>query len=372
MRCTVGRSEQQNVVEAIAESCRDFLTTEPDLIVFFADSIRFNAFTTELKRLFPHAVVIGSSTYVSFSSLGLCHYGLNIMALQGNMRLRAGCISEVSKNPMKYMQVIGDARATLGDADIRRDNTVFFLLNPAGTRSEELVLDAVNDALGDMDIPIIGGSASSEVCSQGCVSLDGVMYEDSTVFVLLHLERGKLHIRLENIFEPTEYHFRATKVDIESRIIYELDNHPAADVLCRVLNVPFEHLEEVLHGHPLGRTPKGKLYITEVGHVNADHSLTTYCRVYNQTKIVLLQMRDMEKTMSETLADIHSAVANPVCSILINCYSRTKLYTEQGWMDYFTNSLDVSLGNYIGLTSHGEQLDHFCLNLTLLVLSFGE
>ena len=372
MKCHVGYSAMPDIGEALAEACREFSDGRPALILFFSDSPRFTAFSKELHRLFPQTIVMGAATHTSFSCRGACRYGISIAALAEDICVAAGHLDELSRNPMKYKGTVIRALRTLEIKEPGRDNTVCFILNPAGTGCEELALDVFSDVLEGQDIPFLGGSASSEDCERGCVSLNGTVYGDSTVFVFLHLERGHFYIYQENIFEPMNYEFTVTRADVENRRIYELDGYPAAAVLCRALQVPFEALEEALHRHPLGRTPQGKLFITEVEGVNADGSITTYCHVFNQSRIALLSLRDFRQTQEETLDHIHAALPHITCSFLVQCYSRTQLYAHEGWLDIFTQRLHQSLGACAGLTSHGEQLNRFFLNMTLLILSLGE
>ena len=60
----------------------------------------------------------------------------------------------------------------------------------------------------------------------------------------------------------------------------------------------------------------------------------------------------------------------PALTIAVNCYSRTQMYLKNGWMDAFTRDMAAGLGDYIGFTTHGEQMRRYQTNLTLLLLSF--
>jgi len=373
MKWHLGYSVKEDTLAAIEEACQTFRNTQPELVLFFSDSIRFERVAVLLHGIFPKAVTMGASTYASFSLQGLCRNGINVMALigGGDVRICANHIDEITKYPMKYKQNIERAVSQLEPLQPGTQNTVCFLLNPAGTGSEELVLDTIGEVLHDKHIPVVGGSASSEACVTGKVSLNGRIYADSSVFALIQLSKGHVYIYQENIFKPMDHTFTITRADVDRRTIYELDGHPAAEVLCRALQVPFDQLALKLVRHPFGRIPDNKLFVDEVERVNQDGSITTFCRVFNQSQIVLLEPCDCQQTLSQTLAAIHAEMPVIDSSIIINCYSRTQMFLQNGWMDEFLHVFGTSMGAYIGLTSHGEQLGDYQLNLTLLVLSFG-
>lgn len=205
----------------------------------------------------------------------------------------------------------------------------------------------------------------------GGVSLNGQIYTESSIFILMHTEKGRLHIVQDNMFQPTNRVFTVTNVDVEKRTIYELDGHPVADVLCRSLGVSFSGLERELKLNPLARIVEDNLFITEIASVNPDGSITTYCRTFNQSGIALLKLGDIRTAISGKLTELHEALPVLDFSIMVNCFSRTELFLQRGWMGNFTQLLGDSLGNYIGWSSHGEQRGVYHLNWTLLILSFG-
>ena len=74
--------------------------------------------------------------------------------------------------------------------------------------------------------------------------------------------------------------------------------------------------------------------------------------------------------MAETFRRLHAEMPQPALTIAVNCYSRTQMYLKNGWMDAFTRDMAAGLGDYIGFTTHGEQMRRYQTNLTLLLLSF--
>ena len=370
MNCRQVCSVKADVSAAVQEVRTAFAGENPELVLFFSDSGRFVEFSAALHELYPHAAVAGAATCASFSPAGACRFGLNAAALSG-LRVSAGLIGEIRTYPMKYMSAVADAVRKMGPA-AGDGSAVCFLLTPAGSYSEELVLDTLADALEGTGIPVAGGAASSEEILRGAVSLNGRVCEDESVFVFIRPEQGRLNIALENIFRPMGRGFTVTKADVENRTIYELDGHPAADVLCRALDVPFGELAAALATHPLGRVPADNLFINEVRSVNQDRSISTYCRVFNHTPVALLELRDLRSTLEETMASVREAMPSPVFSIVVNCFRRTCIFFDESFMPEFTDLLGSALGSYIGLTSFGEQLNSYQLSMSMVIVSFSE
>lgn len=371
MQQVLGHSVAEDVFEAAEEVCRAF-PEKPQLVLFFSDGDRFDAFSEELHRRYPFSTVTGASTFASFSSAGLYRHGLNAAALSGGISVSAGLIREITREPgLIYRDVVREALSKL-PASRKPHDGCCLLFNPAGTAGEESVLDILDEALSDSGLPVFGGSASSEVCAHGAVSLNGSAYANSSVFVLLRLECGHFNITQENIFSPADKTFQVTRANTARRTLYELDGQPAADLLCDYLGITLEKLPAALAEYPFGRIQDGKLFINEVERVNADGSVTAYCRFFKNSTVSLLRVRDFRSTMAETFSEVRDKTGCPKFTIAVNCYSRTQMYLKNGWMDDFTNAMAKELGCYIGLTSHGEQLGKYQLNLTLLLLSFAE
>lgn len=367
----MGTSAEEQVKSAVAEACRDFPET-PQLLLLFSDGERFVEFTEELHRRYPRTTVMGASTYASFAPGGICRHGLNIAALFEGIHVSAGVIREITRYPgMIYQDLVRQVAEKLPFAP-KEHNTCCFLLNPAGTTGEEAVLDMMSEALDGMEIPVFGGSASSEICARGSVSLNGETYANSTVFAFFQLENGRFQITQENIFKPMGQSFQVTKAQLARRTVTELNGRPAADMICQALGASREELCGALAEHPFGLMREGQLMINEVERVNEDGSITGYCRFFEGSEVFLLEACAFLPTMRSTFQKLHQAMPQPVFTIAVNCYSRTQRYLKNGWMEAFTQEMEHSLGQYLGFTSHGEQLGGYQLNLTLLLLSFGE
>ena len=102
-----------------------------------------------------------------------------------------------------------------------------------------------------------------------------------------------------------------------------------------------------------------------------DGSMSFYSRIYNQTRVVLLDPIDpVEDVWEETCRSVRKLIPEPSFSIVINCISRTRYFTETGKLSEYNDHLIAGYVTYIGMSGHGEQYAYKHLNQTMLILAF--
>ena len=367
VRVMVGFSAFEDLGASVAEACSAFAGAQPKLMLFYSDKARFAECAKLLAAKFPECPTAGCSSYNSLSAEGASQTGLRVVAFMDGISCGAGVISHITHNPIKYTDQLAEAAKSLGSLT----NTICLLYTPGMKRCEELVLDAVAQRLRERRVPVFGGSASMADGENGSlVALNGAVYEDSSVFVLLRNDVGKIRLYRENIFKPTRYVFTVTDADVPSRIIYSLDNKPIADVLANALGVQKKNLPPQLPDHPLGRIVGDNVYITESLGITADGGISFYARAFNQTRIALLEPDNYRRVFSETMQKVRADTPNPSFSLVVNCVSRGKLYKRNGFFNEFVEGLAKGLGNYAGFCALGEQLGYAHFNQTLLIAVF--
>lgn len=340
----------------------------PDLIVFFSDTENFNHFTNRFHEEFPTTTVIGSSTYINFCSEGIAHKALSAMAVCDGIECSSGVLFEISTYPLHYIENINSALEELSSTE----NTCCLEFCTAFSNGEELVLDTFQDAFEGKNIPVIGGSSGTVPSEEmtTVVSLNGVCYVNSCVFVLIHNLDGRIIFQQENIFKPTGKTFSVTDLDVEKRTVYEYDDKPAADVIASALNISLEKLPEAVTYHPMGRIIGDDIFIMEADKVMPDGSISYFAQVYNHTKMALLEVDDFQKVREETHEEVLKKMKKHSFSIVINCRSRSVLFERRDRMNEFNNALTKYYGPFIGLSGYGEQINHMHLNQTMIILLF--
>lgn len=358
--------EKNEVFSNICEQI-DGVTVLPSIIIFFSDVYNFKYYSEELKKRYTDANIIGSTSYINFCSNGCSSNGLSAMVIYSGIECSCGVLNKIDRYPLKYIDNIYKA---LDSIDSKK-NTCCLEFTTAFSNGEELVQDTFKIALKDKNIPVFGGSAGASLSSINTfVSLNGIVYENATVFIFLHNLNGKIFLYRENIFKPIGKSLVATDVDPEERVVYGYNDRCAADVLAEKLEVPVSSLQDILMKHPVGRVIGNDIYISESGNINKDGSIKYFSRIYNLSKLELLEADDIDKVWKNTCKKVKSVIPTASFSISINCLSRTRLFESQKRFDDFVLFLKDNYGCFIGLSGYGEQLDFVHLNQTMIIACF--
>lgn len=367
-RCVVALTSSSVNEEAYSEvqTQLDSQEATPILIIVFAEVDMLWFFASKLQNRYPDAVVIGSSTYINYSSEGYSHCGASVMAINYGIEVSAGAVFDVDRHPSMYKAHIKQALDKLSSFE----NTCCLEFVTSFGKGEELVLDTFEEVLEGTGIRVAGGSAGAPAeRRESFVALGKDLFKQTCVFVFIHNLEGKIGFFRENVYKPTAHRFKATYVDCEERLVVEYDGQPAANILAKTLNVPMEKLGENLFQHPMGRLVDGDIYITSADQLFEDGSISYYSRIYNHTKMILLEPDDMRRVWRETAQRVSGEIMHPSFSISINCFLRTMLFENENCFSEFVNELR-RYGRFIGVSGCGEQLDYIHLNQTMVLLVF--
>ena len=367
-RCVVALTSSSVNEEAYSEiqNQLDVHEANPILIIVISEVDMLWFFSAKLQEKYPEAVVIGSSTYINYSSEGYSHCGASVMAINSGIEVTAGVIFDVDRHPAMYKAHIKQALDKLP----AYENTCCLEFVTSFGKGEELVLDTFEEVLGDTGIPVAGGSAGSpQDRRESYVALGKDLYKQSCVFCFIHNLNGKISFFRENVYKPTVHKLVATCADCEERLVVEYDGKPAADIVAEKLGVSLEELPEHLFQHPMGRLVDGDIYITSTDQILEDGSITYFSRIYNQTKVILLEPDDLHRVWRETSCRVSNEIQKPSFSISVNCFLRTMLFESKNCFGEFVNELR-KYGNFIGVSGCGEQLDYIHLNQTMVLIVF--
>ena len=369
-RYVIGYSAETDKEIAFEENCIQILkkagAKQPIVIIFFSDYSNFEWYSTEFKRRFPDSTIIGATTYVGFSSLGFAHKSLTSLSVISDVECSFGVLKEINRYPMKYVQSVKNAVNSISSTE----NTICLEFSTAKGKSEELVLDTFASILEPLNIPVFGGNAGVEDDKETLVSLNGKVYEKACVFLILRNLRGKIFLYKENIYRPTNHFFIATDVNIDDHIVYELDKKPAAEVIAQTLGIKEEELPQYTLYHPLGRVQDGQIYITDYDKILDKGSVSFYVRIYNYTRLCMLELNDFETVREITAKAVKSVIEKPAFTIAVNCFNRSKLFEKNNTFEAFNQNLKSELGDFIGLSGFGEQINYTQLNQTLVLAVF--
>ncbi len=339
----------------------------PKLIIFAAPDEGFDFFTTKFHKAFKKAVIVGVSTYTAFSNKGYSVGGVCALCVYDGIECAAGTLLEITHYPMRYASEVERALSELSDLD----NTVCIEFSTAYGKCEELVQDTYRSVLEHKHINVVGGTAGAPLISKKTyVSVNGTVYDEASVFVLIKNLNGRILCYKENLFKPMNHYFTATDVDCDERVVYEYNNRPAADVMSSLLQVERKKLADELWLHPVGRLSGDEIYIAEPDKLGDDGSISYYSRIYNRSKLVLLEADDADKVANRTAADIRYEIESPSMTVVVNCYARTRYFEKTRKIKNFNDKLTMEYGNFVGMSGFGEQINFEHFNMTMVMAVF--
>ncbi|MBO4904024.1 MAG: hypothetical protein J5367_02255 [Lachnospiraceae bacterium] len=371
-RCYVAQAEEKigsKVFPQILEQLKeDGEPIVPSLVIFCSDNANFGWYARMLSNSFPDATVIGMTSNVLYSPKGVIRNGLSVLAVTGGISVSTGVLFEVSRYPSRSCDSITQALAA-----IEHENTVCLEFNASVDSCEEIIMDTFHDIMQDSPIQLCGctAAAAENPDRPSAVSLNGIVYMDACVFAMIHNETGRIGIIKENMFKMTEHFFVATDVDCDARKVYEFDHKTATSAVANALAVPEDELAAHTFFHPMGRLEKDDLGIIAVREQFADGSMKFFSRIYNQTRVVLLDPIDpVEDVWKQTDQRVRELIPEPSFCFVINCYLRTKYFVEHDKMGDYNRTLASFYDDYIGVSGFGEQHSYRHLNQTMLILVF--
>lgn len=365
MKHMLGRSSKRDLKEAVDEAVSGFQS--PKLVLFFSDTKAFEGYSVLLNERFQESIVIGATSFAGFCKEGAFKDSLLVMGFGEGIECFGDVLLEVDRYPVKYVDRITECMKKLGSVS----NTVCFEICTGLIGCEELVLSTFNSVLESKNIPLFGGTAGDYgKAEETMISMNGQIYHNACVFVFIKNLNGKIRFYRENIYQPTEHTFTATKVDVKNRVVDEYDNRPAAKVTAEALNTTVDQLPRYLDSYPLGRVIGSDMYITANQMVTKNNGMAYHAKVYNNSKMVLLKPDDYRSVIRNTIAQVKLDTPYPSFSIMINCLARSILFESDGYLNDFAKEMGSALGSYIGFAGYGEQLGQQHFNQTMVLAVF--
>ncbi|MDF2564497.1 MAG: hypothetical protein K0Q53_892 [Massilibacillus sp.] len=367
MKYKIGRSSNKDTMQAIQETTAGL--EAPKLLWFTSGVHDFAMYTEAMKATFPSSIIVGVTTFAAFCKDGAFKDTLLVLGIEDGIECCADVLEEVDKYPLKYVERVERCANEMGSS--ASDNTICFEVATALISCEELVLSTLNAVLMKKNIPVFGGSAGDRgTAEKTMISLNGVIYDNACVFVLIKNLGGAIRLYRENIYKPTNHSFKATKVDVRKRRVYEYDNKPAAQVTAQALGTTVGNLGSYLNSYPLGRIIGNDMYIIANESVVDSSGMSYHARIYNNSQMVLLEPDDYKEVLRKTTEQIKQQIPNPSLSIMVNCLARSMLFEKDGNLNDFAKKMESALGNYVGFAGYGEQLKQQHFNQTMVLAVF--
>jgi hypothetical protein len=365
MNYKIGRSKNSNPKTAVQDAASQL--QNPKLILFFSGVDQFTEYAREIRERFPEAISMGSTTFAAFCKDGAFKETLMLIGFEDGIRCEAGLLEEVDKYSLKYVDRVTQCASQFN----KPENTICLEFSSALIRCEELVLSTINAVLAKKKIPVFGGSAGDKgKAEKTMIALNGQVYQNACVFVMIENLGGKIRLYRENIYKPTTHYFKSTKVDVRKRIVYEYDNKPAAKVMADALGVSISELPKYLDHSPMGRIIGNEMYIVANNTVVNGSAMEYHARIYNNSQVVLLEADEYPSVIGETLKQVKRECSKPSLTLMVNCLARSLLFEADGYLNQFATTVGSSVGEFVGFAGYGEQLNEQHFNQTMLLAVF--
>jgi hypothetical protein len=365
MNYKIARSNNSNINKAIEEATSGL--NNPTLILFFSGVEEFELYSCEIKKKFPEAITMGATTFAAFCKEGAYKDTLMVLGFEDGIRCEAGLLEDVDKYALKYYERVEKIASKYKNPD----NSMCLEFSSALISCEELVLSTLNSVLSKKKIPVFGGSAGDKGrAEKSLISLNGKVYKNACVFVMIENLNGRIRFYRENVYKPTKHYFKSTKVDVRNRIVYEYDHKPAAQVMADAMGVSMKELPKYLDSYPMGRIIGNEMYIVANNAIVKDSGMAYHARIYNNSQIVLLEPDDYRTVIKRTLEQVKRDCKKPSLTLMVNCLARSILFESEGYLNEFATEVGDSLGNFIGFAGYGEQLNEQHFNQTMVLAVF--
>lgn len=366
MRYHIGRGKSFQAELCVKEATKDF--DNPKLILYYSPVDKFTEYTRLMYEKYPDSICMGATTIVSIGKDGASKTDLMAVGIEQGITCSAGVLEDADTYPVKYVKRVEDCVKKLGS----RSNSICLEFTTALRCAEESVLSTLNSVLLDYNIPVFGGSAGDDTSGVATyVALNGKVYENSSVFCLIHNEAGPIHLFRENIYKPvTGNILTATKVDYVTRTVKEYNHLPATQVFAAELGVSESEITKYFDTNPMGRIIGEEMYITANCAKTQERGITYHARVYNNSRLMVLEPDDYHEVVERTKERIRKEVPHPSFAIMCHCLARTLLFDGDGYLQDYVKDMGSVLGDYIGFSGYGEQLGRQQFNQTMSVIVF--
>lgn len=361
MKAKLGSSHQQELTAALAEALADVRQATFILVQTTLGDLKQVA--TYLQTNFPGVASLATSGQ-SYLATG-AEQTLVALAFEAGVAVETGVLTKLATAPLRDLYTLEQKLQAIKP---NQQNTICV---EYCTNDEEVTVSSMNVALEKYGVPLLGGSVFDEQKRTSEVLVDGQVYQDACGFALIKNLDGKINTYSENIYEPVSNASRhiATKVDLKTKTLVELDNQPAAEVYSQETGLPAQQIIENVLNQPLGRLVGDNYYIFSMHELAANGALVNYKRVNKNDTVAILQLADYQTINRQTLERIKRDNPRPELILSFNCIFRHQLFQKEGYLPTYLRQMGT-LGPYLGYVCGGEQYGKQHVNQTMICAVF--
>lgn len=330
----------------------------PKAIIFFADENHVGKAADEICKKFPNTVSIGCVGQ-SYAGRNVYEDGLLIIGYEG-VDAVSGVIENVGTMPLASIETF---KKDVQKIQAGRNDTVCVDFT---TGNDAELVTTMNIALLPKGISLVGGTAWEDT-----VACNGKIYHNACVYLLLRNLGGKIKTYKENLYDlhPDSARYVATKVDPAQCALYELNGQPAQKVYGDMLGIKGTVSPDQTMQNPLGRIIGDEIYLVSLKEMVGNGGFTCYKKINAMDIITLMELKDMDQIVDDTLREIRSDFSHVQGMFSINCIFRHLLFKEKHFEDQYLQSMEA-LGSHVGLIGLGEHYNTQHVNQTMSGFAF--
>lgn len=368
-------SENHDALAAVQEITSQ-LHSSPALVIFFTSTIySFEKVSKLFNDCYKESQVVGLTTTGEIGPKGFQENGLSAISFSKSFgNLKAMLMDDIQKYPIFSRQQLIDEAHEVGinTASKQPEKEGLGLVFPNGLiGAEEKMLSIVNSIFDEEGFPFFGGTAGDDAKFEATyVSVNDRI---STVGGIVIFMKPSLEFSIikENIFKSSGKSMKITKVDTESRIVYEMDGKCATTAYAEQLGIRETELSNYFMSNPIGRRFNDEILIASPFQVLPNGAIQFYCQVFLDSIVEILEPMDPVKTLENTLQQFTSQFSRIDGVLACNCILRKLQFQNEQLFPALNRQLE-QLPNLGGFCSYGEQLNKSLINQTLVLLGFGE
>ena len=332
-----------------------------NLVILYAPSDLFIEYAHVCQQTFNNIELIGCSTHKN-----LCREGFTtdvLLIFLSDVEVSTYCLEDIGTYPILHIEALENTLKKISTTPA--DSTICFSLCTF-TSHEEMVLNTIKHLLLEHHIDLIGGTAATDSNEVSYVLLNDTIKTDACILTLIHNLSGKIKLYKENIFHPTHEWFIATDVDVDKRLLKELNNQPSIEVMQKLLND--SQIDSHFLSHPLGLVLNDDVYIVSGKQVHSN-GIEYFSNIYKNATLCTMELGDYKSINEITISNILKDIPHPKGTLAINCILRTIQFENEHFDKTFTSNLS-KLGPFAGFSSFGEQIHYHHCNQTLVLAVF--
>jgi len=368
MTVATASSSLKQVNKAISEIQCQLSSTQPKMVVYFASTIyNQRTLSAAMKKAFPESVVFGCTTAGEIVSGKMLKQ--SIVAMAFGKDIIEDVVVEVVPN-IKENGDMGSAFAkfesyyntAMQDADPGK--YVGLVLFDGLSCAEERLMDKLGDYT---DVTFIGGSAGDDLkFTTTYVFANGKAYNDAALLALIK-PGCKFDIIKTQSFCSLGKKLVATKVDENTRTVFEFDGKPAAIAYAEAIGQDIKALPKYFMQHPLGLMVDGEPFVRSPQQVK-DDSVVFYCNVKEGMELEVLQSKGIVQETINALKKKETEMGTLKALINFNCILRTLQLDSEGMADEYGQVF--AKVPTVGFSTYGEAyIGHINQTATMLVFA---